>query len=165
MEPVIKHLREKTLIGKHASMSLATNTTPLLWKAFMQNRKYIENFIGTDLFSIQVYGADMAPDFSNFSMETVFEKWAATEVSSTDVIPEGMEAFTLPGGLYAVFLHRGPASDFEKTFDGIFRTWLPASVYILDNRPHFELLGKNYSHNSPHSEEEIWIPVKTKSIT
>lgn len=163
MQPVIKHLSAKTLIGKHATMSLAANTTAVLWKAFMQQRKHIENFIGTDLFSIQVYGTDMGADFSNFSMETVFEKWAATEVSSLAVIPEGMEAFTLPAGLYAVFLHRDSAGDFKKTFEGIFHTWLPGSGYVMDNRPHFELLGNNYINNSPLSEEEVWIPIKAKA--
>jgi len=39
---------------------------------------------------------------------------------------------------------------------------LPNSDYELDNRPHFEILGKKYKNNSADSEEEIWIPVKLK---
>lgn len=38
----------------------------------------------------------------------------------------------------------------------IFATWLPSSAYVLDNRPHFEVLGAKYKSNDPGSEEEIW---------
>lgn len=50
-------------------------------------------------------------------------------------------------------------------FQYIFGTWLPASGYYLDNRPHFEILGHKYKNNDPDSEEEIWIPVKPKNAT
>jgi AraC family transcriptional regulator len=73
-----------------------------------------------------------------------------------------METVVLKGGLYAVFQHKGgPATGF-KTFSYIFGTWLPASDYVLDARPHFELLGEKYNGSEPDSEEEIWIPVKSK---
>jgi AraC family transcriptional regulator len=71
-----------------------------------------------------------------------------------------MKAFELPAGLYAVFLHRGPASEGQRTFQYIMGTWLPASGYELDSRPHFELLGEKYKNDLPDSEEEIWIPIK-----
>jgi AraC family transcriptional regulator len=41
-------------------------------------------------------------------------------------------------------------------------TWLPSSDYVLDNRPHFEILGEKYKINDPESEEKIWIPVRKK---
>jgi len=75
---------------------------------------------------------------------------------------DGMESYTLTGGLYAVFIHKGAASTGPKTFKYIFGTWLPNSDFILDNRPHFEILGKKYIHEDPDSEEEVWIPVKPK---
>jgi predicted transcriptional regulator YdeE len=33
---------------------------------------------------------------------------------------------------------------------------------LPDDRPHFEVLGKNYKNNDPVSEEEIWIPVRAR---
>jgi AraC family transcriptional regulator len=39
---------------------------------------------------------------------------------------------------------------------------LPASEYVVDNRPHFEILGAQYKNNEPDSEEEIWIPIQLK---
>jgi AraC family transcriptional regulator len=68
----------------------------------------------------------------------------------------------LKDGLYAVFLHKGAASTGGKTFKYIFETWLPNSCYLLDNRPHFEILGAKYKNDDPGSEEEVWIPIKQK---
>lgn len=159
MDPVIKILPEKKLAGKRTRMTLAENRTPELWKSFMTRRKEIGNALTTELFSLQVYDTT---DFSSFNEHTPFEKWAAVEVADFDSVPEGMETFTLPGGLYAVFIHKGAAETFSKTFRYIFGEWLPAADYLLDHRPHFEILGEKYRNNDPDSEEEVWIPIKTR---
>jgi AraC family transcriptional regulator len=160
MLPVIKTLSEKKLIGKRIKMTLAENKTFELWKSFMSKRKEIKNNLTTELFSMQVY--DESYDFKNFNKDATFEKWAAVEVSDFDTVPEEMETCILTGGLYAVFIHKGSASEGARTFQYIFGTWLPGSDYLLDNRAHFELLGEKYKNNEPDSEEEVWIPVKRK---
>lgn len=73
-----------------------------------------------------------------------------------------MECLILPGGLYAVFQYRGTSETAVETFQYIFGTWIPASDFELDARPHFELLDENYRNDHPESEEEIWIPVRPK---
>jgi AraC family transcriptional regulator len=160
MEPRIETLTEKKLIGKRLTMTFADNKTTELWKGFMPRRKEIRNNLASELISMQVY--DKSFDFDNFDPNTAFEKWAAIEVTDFDTVPDEMEIHTLPGGLYAVFLHIGSASSGHKTFQYIFGTWLPNSAYSLDNRPHFEILGEKYKNEDPSSEEEIWIPIKPK---
>lgn len=160
MIPRIETLAEKKLAGKHLRMSLVNNTTGILWQSFMQRRKEITQSMGTDLYSIQVYAPSY---FENFNPVNEFEKWAAVEVSSFDNLPEGFEPIILPPGLYAVFNQVGGPATGPQTFQYIFGTWLPSSAYMLDNRPHFELLGAKYNNNDPNSEEEIWIPVKQKN--
>ena len=160
MEPRIETLTEKKLVGKRMKMSLSDNRTGELWRNFMQRRKEIKNNLTTELFSLQVY--DPSLDFEKFNQDTTFEKWAAVEVPDFDAIPFEMETLILTGGLYAVFVHRGAASTGPKTFQYIFKTWLPDSEYSLDNRPHFEILGEKYKNEDPESEEEVWIPVKRK---
>lgn len=157
--PRIELLIEKKLAGKHLLMSLADNKTGQLWQSFMPRRREIVHMIGTDLYSLQQYHPTY---FQNFNPAAEFEKWAAVEVASFDHLPEGIEAFTLPSGRYAVFTHIGGPATGPQTFQYIFGTWLPASAYVLDDRPHFELLGAKYNNNDPMSEEEIWIPVKEK---
>lgn len=158
MEYRIEQLEEKKLIGKRMMMSFAANTTADLWKRFMPLRHKIPHGVGHELYSMQIYPQDF---FENFNPVTPFEKWAAIEVSNIQELPPDMEATVLPAGLYAVFLYKGPANS-PVPFQYIFQTWLPASGYELDTRPHFELLGENYKNNDPGSEEELWIPVKRK---
>jgi AraC family transcriptional regulator len=156
MTPKIEIIAAKKLVGMRLRMSLTSNKTGELWRSFMPRRKEITNNLSNDLFSLQVYPSTY---FDSFDASREFEKWALIEVTDFEHIPSGMEAFELTGGLYAVFLHRGSSRD-NSTFHYIFNTWLPASGYVLDNRPHFEILGANYKNDSPDSEEEIWIPVK-----
>jgi len=160
MEPRIELLSEKKLIGKHLSMSLSDNKTTELWKRFMIERKEIKNNLTADLISMQVY--NQLSDFNNIDQNRIFEKWAAVEVLDFDTIPDGMEAFRLEGGLYAVFLYKGPADKGFEIFRFIFGIWLPNSIYHLDDRPHFEKLGEKYKNNDSDSEEEIWLPIKPK---
>lgn len=160
MQPQIKTLTPKKLIGFNTTMSLTQNTTGLLWQRFMQRRKEVQNAVGTDLYSLQIY--DEKLDFKDFDLSTLFVKWATVEVANFSMIPAEMETLDLPAGLYAVFLYKGRPSDFGPTFNYIFNEWLPASEYTLDNRPHFEILGAKYKNNDPESEEEIWVPVKKK---
>ena len=141
------------------SMSLVRNETAVLWKGVMMRAREVRNRIGSDLYSLQVYPSGY---FENFNPSETFEKWALMEVGDFRSVPEGMESFTLPGGLYAVFLYRGPASEGAKAFQYIYGIWLPQSGYVLDGRPHLEVLGANYRGEDPQSEEEIWVPVKSK---
>jgi len=161
MTPRIETIPEKKLIGKSIRMSIATDKTADLWRSFMPQRKEIKNSLTTDLYCVQVY--DDLPDFNDFTPQTEFEKWAATEVTGFNEIPDGMKPFTLEGGLYAVFLYKGDIVSFPPFFRAIFYDWLPNSEYKLDNsRPHFDLLGAKYKNNDPESEEEIWVPVKRR---
>lgn len=162
MEPRIVTLTEKKFIGKRLLMSLSENKTAELWKSFMPRRKEIQNSVGTDLYSMQLYDHLY---FKDFNPDKEFEKWAVIEVKDFDTIPDGMKTITVIDGLYAVFTHKGGAGKGPEIFSYIFGTWLPGSEYELDDRPHFEILGEKYKNDDPDSEEEIWIPVKKLSTT
>lgn len=157
MKQRIEILSQRKLLGQRMTMSFAENKTTKLWSSFMPRRKEITNNIGPGLYSLQVYAPSF---FDQFDPEAVFEKWAAVEVTDYDKVPTGMEPFILPGGLYSVFLYHGSPGAAPVVFQYIFSNWLPQSGYILDNRPHFEILGERYKNDDPDSEEEIWIPIK-----
>lgn len=146
----------KNLVGIRLSMSLAANRTGELWQNLMPRRKEITNRTTTDYISMTVYDSDY---FTRFNPAKTFDKWAAVEVHDFNHLPEGMETFVLPAGPYAVFHYQGPGNN-PSIFSHIFETWLPSSGFIIDNRPHFEILGENYKVMDPNAEEEIWIPVK-----
>ncbi|MEN8123574.1 MAG: GyrI-like domain-containing protein [Bacteroidota bacterium] len=157
-EPFLKNISETRFVGMRLEMSLSENKTTTLWQRFMPRYKEINHKINTDLYSIQVY--DTLLDFNDFTPNTVFEKWAAVAVEDLDQIPDKMESIIIPEGKYAVFVHRGIPSMFYKTVQYIFGKWLPNSKYQLDNRPHFEIMNKNYKPDDPKAEETVWIPIR-----
>jgi len=55
MQPRIETLKEKKLIGKRLTMSIANNKTGELWKSFIPRRCEITNNLNSDLISMQVY--------------------------------------------------------------------------------------------------------------
>lgn len=159
MKPRIEVITEKKLIGKRLTMSFEDYKVSDLWKSFIQRRKEITHSISDNLISLTIYQPD---HFLNFRPANKFEKWAAVEVSGFENLSNEMEPFVLPGGLYAIFDYKGPDTDYG-IYQYIFQTWLPASDYALDYRPHFEVLGAKYKKNDPESEEEIYIPIKVKT--
>lgn len=161
MTPRIETSNEKKLIGKRLTMSFAHYKIGELWKSFIPKRKEITNNLTNDLISMVVY---KPTHFTDFKPTNEFERWAAVEVANFDHVPTEMETFVLPGGLYAVFDYKGPSTD-NAIFQYIFGTWLPSSDYVLDDRPHFEVLGDKYKNNDPDSEEEIWVPIKSRQLT
>jgi len=157
LEPRIETLPEKKIVGKRIKMSFSNNKTRELWRSFMPVRREIKNIIGSELFSIEVYEPLY---FNNFNPEKEFDKWAAVEVTDFEKVPDDMDTLILPRGLYAVFIHKGAAGKGPETYRYIFGTWLPASDFLLDDRPHFAVMGEKYKNGDPDSEEEVWIPVK-----
>jgi len=161
-EPRLETSEERLLAGKHLSMSLTNNRTRELWQDFVPYIYTIPGRSGSELISLQVYNTTVLAKVLDPDQEYI--KWAAVQISSAGKLPPGIETFTVPGGLYAVFDYKGMPEDGEKIFRFIFESWLPESHYELDDRPHFEVLGAKYKNGSPDSEEEIWIPIKLKSI-
>jgi AraC family transcriptional regulator len=72
MQPRIETLPEKKFIGKKIMMSFSNNKTFELWKSFMPCLREIQNNVGSELYSIEVYEPSF---FETFNPETKFEKW------------------------------------------------------------------------------------------
>lgn len=159
MKPRIEIINDKKLIGKRMKMSYADYRIRELWNSFMPRRKEIINNLTNDLISLVEYTPS---HFENFNPTNEFERWAAVEVENFNSIPDEMETYILPSGLYAVFNYTGTSSGAAAFFHYIYSEWVPSSDYVLDDRAHFEVLGEKYKNNDPSSEEEIWIPIKAK---
>ena len=158
MEPRIEEIPKKYLVGMRIETSLAKDETAELWKAFMPRRNEIPNKFSPGYYSVQIFPESL--DFKDFNENVLFEKWAAIEVSDLNAVPEGMESHTLGGGKYAVFIHKGAAHTFPKTYQYIYGVWLPKSDFELDKREHFEFMGADYRPDDDNAEEEVWVPIK-----
>lgn len=159
MTPRIEILAEKKLVGKKLMMSYANYKIGELWSGFMPRRKEITNILSNDLIALVIYKPN---HFADFKPTNEFERWATVEVADFVNVPNEMETYVLSSGLYAVFHFVGSSSSISSFYQNIFNVWLPNSQYILDDRPHFEILGDKYKNNDPLSEEDIWIPIKIK---
>jgi AraC family transcriptional regulator len=159
MNPRIEIIEEKKLVGKKFTMSYANYRIGELWGSFMPKRKEISNSLSNDLVSLVVYKPN---HFDDFHPTNEFEKWATIEVEDFVNVPAEMETFVLSSGLYAVFHYIGSSTGITSFYQNIFTVWLPSSEYVLDDRPHFEILGEKYKNNDPLSEEDIFIPIKQK---
>lgn len=157
METSIETLSAKKLVGMHKKMSRIEDGTGELWRSFMPRRGEVAQRTASEYISMQVYGrGDVVLDPA-----TVFTKWAVVEVDEHVDIPDGMDVYTLDGGLYAIFIHHGPAAAFMKTMQFIYGEWLPDSGFELDQREHFEILPDNYSPMDPNAREEVCIPIRS----
>lgn len=161
MDPRIEFLEEKKLVGMRQEMSFAENKTPELWRQFMPRKREISSVKSSELISLQNY--PMNYSFAEFDAQKRFEKWAVVEVDKFSFIPDGMESMVLARGWYAVFHYKGKPGDAAPFFTSIFRDWLPNSIYELDDRSHFEILGDKFIKDDSNSEEEVWIPVRMKN--
>ena len=159
MTPRIETIPEKKFIGKHMTLSYADYRIGELWRSFMPRRKEIINPVSADLFGITIYRPG---HFENFNPTNAFEKWAAVEVITNEQMPEGLETLSFKGGHFAIFTYVGSNTGIAAFYQYIFTEWLPNSAYVLDDRPHVEVMGPKYKNNDPASEEDIWIPIQPR---
>lgn len=156
LQPAILNLNSVNLTGISAEMSLPESQIqiPALWGNL---RRKLKQFFSNDpdfFYSVNVYPEDY---FENFNPATPFTKYALVPAEYAGELDLGWETFSLPGGLYAVFNHKGPDI---SIFNYIYSQWLPQSGFMLDNRPHFEKLPADYIPGHPESAEEIYIPIR-----
>lgn len=162
-KPRITELEDVQLTGMDADLKMGDpQGIPKLWARFMPHYKSIPNLKNEELYAVQVYRPDF--DFSKPDMNNTFRVLAAAPVKHAGPVPEGMLSMNLPGGTYAEFVHKGKASDFNKTAYEIYMQWLPASEYEIDDRPHFQVMGDAYlGPDNPDSEEKVYIPIRPKA--
>lgn len=160
ISPKIILIEEKKLVGKTLTMNYLNNRTASLWQSFMPKRNLVLNRSSEEFISLQIYSKDY--DFQTLDIHKDFTSWAVAEVQSFESQSTEFETFNLESGLYAVFHYKGLNTDFS-IFQYIFKEWLPQSDYVLDERPHFQILGAKYRNNDPESEEDIYIPIQTKN--
>tara|TARA_B100001057_G_scaffold487766_1_gene571001 strand:- start:576 stop:1040 length:465 start_codon:yes stop_codon:yes gene_type:complete len=153
VQPKIVTLKEKKLVGIHSEMLVHQHEKILkLWRSFMPRKQEVKNSLNHELIALQDYIS-----FGDFSKP--YNIWAAVEVLDFLNVPIEMERFIIPEGTYAVFLHKGMNA--SLTYNKIMSEWLPNSGYIIDNRPHFQIMGDKYLNGSPDSEEDFYIPIKS----
>lgn len=148
------------IIGMHAIMSYTNYNAAMVWQRFMPRLKEVSHTLNRDLYSIQVFSKSY---WEKFNPSATFTKWVGVPVSQIDRVPIDMDVMIIPAGRYAVFTFVGNEQMAPAFFEKIYSEWLLNSIYDLDDRPHFEILGTKYKRSDPTSEETVWIPIKLKN--
>lgn len=154
MAPQIVQVSEMYVVGISVNMQRhETHKIMTLWQQFSPRKHEINNLVNSMAIAMQTFtlSKDGEPN-SNFNM------WACVEVSNLSDIPKGMEGFIIPKGDYVKVLHKGMNAG--ETYQRIMTEWLPNSGYVIDDRPHFQVMGEKYKNGSPDSEEDFYVPVK-----
>lgn len=159
-EVTLQDLAPINLVGLSQLTSLAALETGQLWQVFAPRIREVTARADNYRYAVREYPAGPAP--FRLEPDTEYREWAAVALTNADdSLPEGLESIRLPGGIYAHCIHRGLPKDFGRTLDYLFRTWLPASGYAVDNtRPHFERMGPDYRLDDPEASEEVFVPVR-----
>ena len=143
-------LSPKKLTGHYVqNPDFSPEETSSLWRGFRAKLKELNFPEGEELFSVQLH--------ENGNSGRILQRWAAAR---TELLSGEMESLEIKDGLYAVFLYRGGMAGFESFLINAFVKTIPSFGLGIDNRPHFQVLGKGFDPFSEESEEEVWIPVK-----
>jgi AraC family transcriptional regulator len=161
-EPRMVERPETILVGMLCSNTTRQLRIPALWGRFMKRRSTIAGAVDGTTYGVYIYDALSERDITD---EMAFEYLAAIEVclpeNGQSAIPAGMTARKIPGGPYMVFTHRGFLRDLNKTYEYIYKTWLPNSreVEFIQNE-FFEYHGREFTGDHEDSLTEIYIPVR-----
>jgi AraC-like DNA-binding protein/predicted transcriptional regulator YdeE len=99
--------------------------------------------------------------FHDFDMRNneVFKYYAGIEFGHTTRVPKGFKTVDIPANDYAVFTHRGTIEMIEKTYNQIYRNWLPFSEYTPTMDLDIIVLDSRFAGRDEKNEVDILIPV------
>jgi len=155
MTPRFEHLDAFTVIGLAGQFTMENNTIPQLWDKFNPRANEVKDAKYDCCLGLCFY-------VPNYEAGKPFTYMAGRIVNKVGELPQGMTMREVPAADYAVFEHKGPLDTLQKTYDYIFREWLPASEYDMAPQDDFEWYDYRFKWGQPDSIFEIWIPIKKK---
>jgi len=154
LKPQIKLVKEKKVIyvqvvGKYEESAGEA------WKQlvdFMKQEK---------LFSFGIESIGIGHDDPSVT-ESDKLRYDACMTIKKDVQPKGnVGVKAIKGGKYAIFKYKGPYTNLEQVYDYIFKNWLPASNFELEDKPCFEKYLNNPDKHKPENyKTHIYVPLK-----
>ena len=155
-EPIIKETKASYFAGQSLTMSLINDRTSELFRSFMPNRNNYQSIDkGVIVYDIRVYPKDY---YEPFNPSSEYTKWAAIRIDKDKFQENPKENISIESGLYAQFTILGNEAP-PDLFQYIFSTWLPQSLYQLDDRAHFDMLWPDLDQRGAVSKQVICIPI------
>jgi AraC family transcriptional regulator len=164
-EPQIIDKPALTVVGMRRAflhaLSPECNTQQVLgqlWCEFPERAGSVPHRSGETMYGI-IYGLPEEQRSHPHELQYI----AAVPVTQAAGIPEGMVAWTVPAGKFAVFLHRGPIQKIRATVYEIYRVWLPASPYVHAEIADVEVYDERFCVEGQESVMEYWISIAPRA--
>ena len=143
-----------TVVGMNIRTKNMSPEIPALWPKFVARIGEIENPAEPRV----SYGVMRLPLPSGMQ---ALDYMAAVSVKPGGRVPGGMEALTIPAGMYTAC--RYPLAELGKGFGEIFNRLLPQSDYAQVPGPWFERYDESFDPHDPRSLVEICLPLRSRA--
>jgi AraC family transcriptional regulator len=156
MKPEIKTIRDIPVIGARETGSYSY-AAPKAWGRVMKFA------YSSRLMTKEVRSIGISYDDPNVTNPDCIRYDACLDVDADISGEPGLRKMLVPGGRYAVFVHRGAYENFQQTYADIFNQWLPESGQTLcDGKACFEIyLNRDPRKTKPGNlKTEIYIPLE-----
>ncbi|AJY47006.1 AraC family transcriptional regulator [Martelella endophytica] len=93
--------------------------------------------------------------------EKELRSFAGLTVPADADLPQGLERYEAPAGLYAVLTHKGPYAELHKAYSWFYGSWLPVKGHEPGDAPPMEVYLNNPREVAPEALlTEICVPLK-----
>ena len=123
---------------------------PALWQRFAPHIGHVPGQIGTTTYGVSLN----CDDHGNF------DYIAGVEVSDFDALPAEFVRARIPEQHYAVFEHRGHVTAIKRSYEAIWRDWLPKSGRKPADGPSLERMDRRFDPATGMGVLEIWLPLR-----
>ena len=154
LKPEIKEIKDKKVVYVQAIGKYA-DSAGQAWDQLCEFMKQEKLFT----FGLETIG--IGHDDPSVS-ESEKLRYDACMTVKREVTPKGKVGVkVIEGGKYAIFKYKGPYTNLEQIYNYIFKNWLPASSYELEDKPCFEKYLNNPEKHKPENyKTHIYIPIK-----
>ncbi len=139
--------------------TIEQSTIKRLEATFFKRSIEIQNRVGTSKILVQIYPAN-----GYFGYHVPYTVILGYRVENLDTIPAGMVGYHIPAGEYAKITHVGSEEWITKTYEFIYRHWLPRKRRT-GRTYDYEVWDRRYQPGQPHSEIDIFVPMQPNRST
>ncbi len=158
LEPEIVSQHKKLLVGMKTQFygldsekNNMADKLPLLWGEFLPRLNEIGCAVSGVAYGVIQQTSEDAD---------LLEYCAASEVTGTGVVPDGMVLIEIPASDYAVFTHKGDVRNIDNTVNYIYSSWLLRSGRWHSYGPDMEIYGAGFIAESADSIVNYAIPLR-----
>jgi AraC family transcriptional regulator len=128
-----------------------------LWDVFVPRIPEVPNPVESD----EAYGLMDNFELNEEGKTQAFDYLACLPVTAVGDLPDGMESWMVPEGLYVAVTV--PFASIMSGFDHLHSVWLPASEYVYDlSRPEFEYYPPEFDPRKEGVVIQVCMPIKPK---